>query len=304
MDSGGLTEGYTKEAGSSLGDMVSKIGEGTTTNTAAALPSLQVFGDVQVKIKEVEERFKLATQVSDNNPFDDEALQELVKAQNEHASREAQANTLLRQKSRVKRIKEGAANTIKKFEFQPVDGEDKLLEVIPNVINEEDQQKLDVIPEEEEIKRIVFEMDPESAPGPDGFSGIFYRRCWEIIKEDLVEAIQFSWRRKFIPKGINSSFLVLLPKTQGVKTANQFRPIDLSNVIFKKFTKIITKRMSELMEKLISPQQVAYVQGRSIHEQVLLASELVNEMKFKRRGGNIAIKLDISQAYDTVIWDF
>ncbi|XP_026396710.1 uncharacterized protein LOC113291389 [Papaver somniferum] len=62
--------------------------------------------------------------------------------------------------------------------------------------------------------------------------------------------------------------------------------------------------MSGIMEKLISPQQAAYIKGRNIHEQVLLASELVNEIKFKRRGGNVGIKLDISQTYNSVSWDF
>ncbi|XP_026459928.1 uncharacterized protein LOC113360657 [Papaver somniferum] len=122
-------------------------------------------------------------------------------------------------------------------------------------------------------------MDPESSPGPDGFSGIFYTSCWHIIQEDFIKFIQFCWSRKFIPKGLNSNFLVLLPKVQGAKTANQFRPIGLSNVSFKIFTKIITTRLSSVMGKLISPQQAAHVKGRSIHEQVLLASELVNEMK-------------------------
>ncbi|XP_026451089.1 uncharacterized protein LOC113351289 [Papaver somniferum] len=58
------------------------------------------------------------------------------------------------------------------------------------------------------------------------------------------------------------------------------------------------------MEKLISSQQAAYVKGRSIQEQILLASEMVNEMRKKRRGGNVALKLDISQAYDSVSWTF
>ncbi|XP_026399197.1 uncharacterized protein LOC113295052 [Papaver somniferum] len=304
-----------------------------------------VFGNVQTKIKEAEIKVKEATQFSDDNPFDEKALNDLVMAENEYASREVQEKTLLRQKYRVKWIQEGSANTNffhtimkirnsrnmiseledyngnvmtnqtqisdflvqhfkKKFEFQPVDDAEQLLKVIPKMVTEEDQQNLDVIPEAEEIKNIIFEMDPESAPGPDGFSGIFYRSCWETIKYDLVAAIQSCWRRKFIPKGMNSSFLVLLPKTQGAKTANHFRPIGLSNVIFKIFTKVITKRMNGIMEKLISPQQVAYVKGRSIHEQVLLASELVNEMKVKRRGGNVGIKLDISQAYDSVSWEF
>lgn len=47
------------------------------------------------------------------------------------------------------------------------------------------------------------------------------------------------------------------------------------------------------------------VNGKSIHEQVLLATELVNVMKIKRRGGNVGLILDISQVYDSMMsWDF
>ncbi|XP_026416846.1 uncharacterized protein LOC113312297 [Papaver somniferum] len=62
--------------------------------------------------------------------------------------------------------------------------------------------------------------------------------------------------------------------------------------------------MSSLMHKLISPQQAAYIKGRNIQDQIALASEMVNEMKKKRRGGNTGFKLDISQAYDSVSWNF
>ncbi|XP_026448651.1 uncharacterized protein LOC113348947 [Papaver somniferum] len=190
----------------------------------------QVFGNVQVKIKEAEERVQAATEISDNNPFDEDALNELVQAQNEHASREIR----------------NARNTINEIEDD--DG---------NVLASRD-----------------------------------------LIAQYLVNHFQ----KKFEHAPVEEADELL--ETQAAKTANQFKPIGLSNVIFKIFTKIITSRMSELMKKLISPQQVAYVKGRTIHEQVILASELVNEMKFKRRGGNISMKLDISQDYDTVSWEF
>ncbi|XP_026397148.1 uncharacterized protein LOC113291879 [Papaver somniferum] len=45
--------------------------------------------------------------------------------------------------------------------------------------------------------------------------------------------------------------------------------------------------MSILMEKLVAPQQADYIKGRCIQEQVLLASEMVNEMKKKRRGDDV-----------------
>ncbi|XP_026383990.1 uncharacterized protein LOC113279509 [Papaver somniferum] len=192
----------------------------------------------------------------------------------------------------------------KKFEVKQNENVDKLLDVIPFVISLEDQNMLDKIPDEQEIKDILFNMDPESSPGPDGFTGCFYRACWHIIHLDVVITIHFCWERRFIPNGLNSNFLVLLRKVQGDKSPNQFRPIGLSNVSFKIFTKIITTRMSSLMSKLISHQQVAYIKGRCIQEQIMLASEMVNEMQKKIRGGNVGLKLDISQAYDSVSWDF
>lgn len=78
----------------------------------------------------------------------------------------------------------------------------------------------------------------------------------------------------------------------------------MSNVSFKIFTKILETRIGNLMHKLVSPQQVAHVKGRCIQDQIILVSELVNEMSRKRRCGNVSLKLDISQAYDSVSWEF
>ncbi|XP_026383534.1 uncharacterized protein LOC113279031 [Papaver somniferum] len=252
--------------------------------------------------------------ISDQNPQDTDALNNLVAAENGYNSIEIrQSKSLISEledlngnlASDQKIIAETLVHHFKeKFQYQQTEKVDSLLEVIPNVVTEEDEQMLDAIPDVEEIKSTIFSMDPDSSPGLDGFSGCFYRACWNIIQHDVVQAVQFCWRRQFIPKGLNSNFLALLPKTDGAKTPNQFRTIGLSNVSFKIFTKIINTRLSSLLPKLISHQQVAYIKGRSIQEQIMLASEMVNEMKKNKRGGNVGLKLDISQAYDSVSWDF
>ncbi|XP_026410456.1 uncharacterized protein LOC113305653 [Papaver somniferum] len=102
---------------------------------------------------------------------------------------------------------------------------------------------------------------------------------------------------------MNSNFLVLIHKIQGAKKAAHFRPIGLSDFCFKVFTKIITSRFSALLPKRVSPQKVVFIKDRCIHENIVLASELVNEMKIKRRG-EVGLKLDITQAYDTLSWEF
>ncbi|XP_026416351.1 uncharacterized protein LOC113311766 [Papaver somniferum] len=196
------------------------------------------FGSIHVNIKEAEERVKEAMLRSDDNLFNDDNL---VEAQNDLNSKEFQLSTMLKQKNKIKWVKEGSANTglfhanlkirqarnyitemednngeiiseqkkideilvnhfADKFKYQDVEINEELLEVIPNVITPEDQEMLDALPTVEEIKQTVFDMEPDSSPGLDGFSCCFYRACWQIIQEDVVKAIEFCWRRQFIPK--------------------------------------------------------------------------------------------------------
>ncbi|XP_026435828.1 uncharacterized protein LOC113333618 [Papaver somniferum] len=163
---------------------------------------------------------------------------------------------------------------------------------------------LDATPTDEKVKKVVSDLDPDSAPGPDGFVGWFYRTTWEVIGKDFTKATKFCWNRGFIPNGLNSNFLLLLPKVKNAKRANQFRPIGLMNFSFKVIIKIITSRLGGIIQKIVSPQQAAFIKGRNIQDQIVLASELVNELDTTRRGGNIGSKLDITQAYDSLSWEF
>ncbi|XP_026384214.1 uncharacterized protein LOC113279760 [Papaver somniferum] len=147
------------------------------------------------------------------------------------------------------------------------------MEAIPKLMIEEDNIFLDAVPTAIEIKEAVFSMNSKSAPG-------------------------------FIPKGLNSNFLFLLPKNQGARIAEQFRPIGLANFIFKIFIRIITTRISSLIIRLISSQQSAFIKGRNIHDKIVLASEMISELNIKIRGGNVGLKLDITQAFDSLSWEF
>ncbi|XP_026419794.1 uncharacterized protein LOC113315728 [Papaver somniferum] len=178
-----------------------------------------------------------------------------------------------------------------------------IFDAIPEVVTLEDNIMLEGVPSAQEVQNVVFSLNADSAPGPGGFSGFFYRFAWEIIGEELIKAIQYSWRKGLIPRGLNSNFLFLLPRVKCARP-NQFRPIGLSNFCFKIFTKIMTTRMHGMLEKIVSVQQGAFIKGRCIQEQIVLASEMINELDTKRRGGNIGLKLDITQAYDSLSWEF
>ncbi|XP_026434134.1 uncharacterized protein LOC113331691 [Papaver somniferum] len=191
-----------------------------------------------------------------------------------------------------------------KFNGVEMPVEDQIFDYDHLSITLEEQQRRDSFPTVEEIQKVVFDLGAQSAPGPDGFSGCFYRHCWEIIQHDLFVAILFCWQHKFTPSGANSSLIILLAKVRGANSLWNFRPIGLSNLFFKIFTKILTTRLGSVLEKLVSEEQVAFMKERNIHENMSLASEMVNELHIKSKDGDLGMKLDIYQAFDTVSWSF
>jgi hypothetical protein len=85
----------------------------------------------------------------------------------------------------------------------------------------------------------------------------------------------------------------------------QFRPINLTNFSYKIISKILANRLKPLLHKIIYPNQSAFLQGRSIQDNFVLAHELFHTMKQKRgRGGLMALKLDMEKAFDRMEWSF
>jgi len=116
-----------------------------------------------------------------------------------------------------------------------------------------DSQDLDRPFTLEELKHTVDEMPAEKAPGPDGFSGLFYKKCWDIIKFDVLAAMNsFHDLRAGPLHKMNGANIILIPKLDMAEQPKDYRPISLIHSFGKLITKTLALRLRPLMNQLIS----------------------------------------------------
>jgi len=101
---------------------------------------------------------------------------------------------------------------------------------------------------------------------------------------------------------LNSNILILIPKVQGADRLDNFRPIALANFYFKVITKILDDRLGAVASKIVSAHQRGFIPRRHIQDCIMTASEVVNVLHKKTFGGNLALKIDVRKAFDTLNW--
>ncbi|KAL9671576.1 hypothetical protein QQ045_009146 [Rhodiola kirilowii] len=157
-----------------------------------------------------------------------------------------------------------------------------------------------------EVRRAVFQMPPEKAPGMDGFGPLFFQKNWELVGEDIINQCLDILNEDGAVDSMNRTLITLIPKCKNPVGVSNYRPISLCNVLMKIVTKCLANRLKEVLHKVISETQSAFVPNRLITDNILLAHEVFHYIKTRSGMFNCfgALKLDMSKAYDRVDWVF
>lgn len=157
-----------------------------------------------------------------------------------------------------------------------------------------------------EIKDALDLIGADRAPGPDGFTAAFYKQFWDTIGPDVCNMVRRFFESGIMDNGINHTNIVLLPKFPEAADMGEYRPISLCTVAYKLISKVLDIRIQRCLDVIISESQAAFVPGRQISDNILVAHELISALKSKKDCSEqyMAIKTDISKAYDRVEWSF
>ena len=157
----------------------------------------------------------------------------------------------------------------------------------------------------QEVEKALSMMGANKAPGPDGFMAGFFQTHWNVVGPSITNAVLNFLNGGQLPEGVNQTTIVLIPKIKNPQELKSFRPISLCNVIYKLCSKVLANRLRSILDEIISPEQSAFVPGRLITDNVLIAYECTHYLKRKKgKNGACAIKLDMAKTYDRVEWPY
>ena len=122
----------------------------------------------------------------------------------------------------------------------------------------------------------------------------------------MVHAVLSVLRSGHMLRKLNFTHIALIPKLKNPTKMSDYRPINLCNVLYKIISKCVANRLKTILTLVVSDAQSAFVPGRLITDNIIVAYEVLNHLKARRseRKCSMAIKLDISKAYGRVEWDF
>ena len=157
-----------------------------------------------------------------------------------------------------------------------------------------------------EIKKAVKAIKSDSTPGVDGMTDQFFQKFWHIVGPQVTEEVHRFIDSVQLPSDWNYTELCLIPKLQNPNQMKDLMPISLCAVVYKIISKVLCDHLKVILPHVVSPTQGAFIVGRLISDNLLIAHEMVHGLRTNQacKSDFIAIKTDMSKAYGRVEWDF
>ncbi|XP_026377979.1 uncharacterized protein LOC113272344 [Papaver somniferum] len=271
---------------------------------AMKLWNQEVFGNVNVRLKQAQLRLENSMRLSDEDPSDVDKLNLMRSVVVEVNDIRTQQVIMLKKKSRNQWLVEAASNFSFFHNFIRIRRSS-------NTISELVDANGVTVTDCDQIRNLIVDYYEAKFNGDDSVpvEALFNidHNSISLEESDIMDQLPSinEIHAAVFDLGADSasgpdgfagffySLLMLFPKDKGANTLRNFRQIGLSNFFFKIFTKILASRLGSVLDNLISEEQVSFMKWRNIHENIILSSEMANETQIKQKDGNVVLKLDI-----------
>ncbi len=123
----------------------------------------------------------------------------------------------------------------------------------------------------EEVRSAICTLSKGKTPGHDGIPMEFFHECEQEVEPDLLQAFTAMLSEGTTSTFINKGVITLIPKVGDRARFNNWRPITLLGSVYKILAKVFAGRLQAALLHIIRPNQIGFVEGRSILDNVFIA---------------------------------
>jgi hypothetical protein len=131
----------------------------------------------------------------------------------------------------------------------------------------------------EEVHAVVWDCASYKSLGPNGIDFGFLKELWSELKGDIMCFITEFHRNGKLTKGINTTFIALIPKVDNPQKLNDFRPSSLVGSIYKILAKVLANKLRQVVGSVVSEVQSDFVRERQSLDGILVANEVVDDAR-------------------------
>lgn len=154
----------------------------------------------------------------------------------------------------------------------------------------------------EAISATLSQMCPTKAPRPDGVPAAFFQKHWKSVSKWVLATCLHILNEWGNIASLNHTYIALILKVEKPRNVIEFKAISLCNVIYRIIAKTIANKLKYMLHDIISPTQSTFIPNKLITDNVVIWYECLHKIRLSkgRKNGLIALKLDISKAYDRI----